>query len=692
MSRGLESFLKKIAADPKNMTIIDRFISLLDGQPAEMKVKYFIKLSELISKTNPLKALEVGYLAIKNCRSLPKSLSFEYEALGHIYQSFKELGKLGKAELVVIEREKISKKLAALAEATGEEKPKGLFRNRSEAPVPSSRKAPPAIPKTPPEGIKANPPDSPGTIPIPSPRMTPPTNPRMTPPANPPTPQSSTSFMNEGELTDILSPPVVNEKKEKRDAKLRIHFPSFSGLPKKSKKKDREKVKEPPKSLRKSVKDSKHVISDAVEQKLGGNVLNKEKQARKSDFVEADTKPDNISKASEQRKGSEKSRGMFGRTKSSEDDTKTEIIPDIFAKGEADPKVNEQDQTVVVTSRDLKEENVNQKEQAPKDAQEELASFPPIVEDNINPHPQFTDSEGSKLSIEEEPPEFEIEDNPHAQVTPSEKLEFPALETINETAALDFNESEVVDQTLVKDFKQDTSSTVIQPVNIEATQLNFNPENYSSDSLQPGEATGVKADISSGFRTEHTSVAGGGNQGFFAPFWLELIQRMVQKGSLPLDQQLKSRMPKLDENRIGDMMLNLKKWRLTQDGDALFEIVTIVFKDRTLNDVRDTFKNFKLKDHSLEAWGDYLDGLIRREKGRIALYDINRRIDASSKLPWVELAYEKLFTIWDALGYRGFSWEREEGVRSFYDQLQKRPSLKASMILAVGRKIDKGHE
>ncbi len=116
MSKGLESFLEKIKSSPENQTYVDRFLALLIDEPSQSRLVLLYRLGALIVNAQPLSALRVAYMALKEARAIKRPLD-EIEVLKLVEASFLSLGKRDKAEVVTRERRILEIRIADAVKA-----------------------------------------------------------------------------------------------------------------------------------------------------------------------------------------------------------------------------------------------------------------------------------------------------------------------------------------------------------------------------------------------------------------------------------------------------------------------------------------------------------------------------------------------------------------------------------------------
>ena len=93
-----------------------------------------------------------------------------------------------------------------------------------------------------------------------------------------------------------------------------------------------------------------------------------------------------------------------------------------------------------------------------------------------------------------------------------------------------------------------------------------------------------------------------------------------------------------------------------------------------------------LRDLNLSAinkgyWGVYLDSLLARGAARKVVAEIRMVIAHHRQLDWAEVAWQRLPTAWNMLGWRGFTWQAEDGVGVLLTQLADRPQVTMRSLL-----------
>lgn len=730
--RGLDTFLTKISENPHNDIFTERFIALLSEQPDEVKVRYLMKLGTLLSTNNPLMALKVSQIAISGLSSLENALTLEYEILGTVQHCFKVLGKAGKAEVVGIEKSKLAKRI-------------GIEAQKKKPPRPQKRNL-----------------DT----------------------------QARKLFRSENVSKTPSSQEIARSKKaEVRNADLRIHFPEQE-LSAKAK-------RTPEPQPKKDKIDSKHIISEAVEKDVGGNVLNRKLNARKSDFSEEESKENQAQKG--HRKADQQdnlAKTIVAREEnpeelSDEKEKPDEVVGESFSENDEAPEKNTRllrlDELfdAAPSEDDNASKEISSKKAQTKDEDKKKSRFWSLArrksteevksdEGGASSSPQVQDLKSepdpkSKLeSVPEPTPEIKVEESPEKVASPAVVEDMAVVDSqevkedveekskqSSDTDKVDESSPTIAPGEAVEFSIKDTEGTVGTELDDSGSQEESIGEFSSSDSAEGpirtqvqgmsamGES-GVKGqmefsldensvifDQEGGFTSTRQRVqereflplnedvegtvirktvlsnselipveeepeliiqeellgsgfGSGIRDGRFGVFWLDLL------GQFPIDDRsswarsIAQVCQSIDSEGVDEICDGLQAWYDSHSEDGLQVFVQNLFRNLSFDDLQNLFLECQLPDHGVEAWQDYLDLLIDTGRSRSALYDIRGRLKGKARLPWVELAYTKLLTIWDELGYRGFDWEPEDGVRAFIEKISTRSELKASMIFCMG--------
>ncbi|SME97361.1 hypothetical protein [Pseudobacteriovorax antillogorgiicola] len=173
----------------------------------------------------------------------------------------------------------------------------------------------------------------------------------------------------------------------------------------------------------------------------------------------------------------------------------------------------------------------------------------------------------------------------------------------------------------------------------------------------------------------------------FGHFWLIVIDSILTSPGDSTRSRVKNFFEGVDlslsSEKLEHFVQYLDDWQDEPAFTQLLGIVCTIFEAMDLHQTEQLFQSLSLDDYFIEAWGDYLEGLMAAGRYRVALKKITSRIEPKSKLPWVQVSYDKLQRIWMALGYRGFQWEPEDGVRVFWQMLRDRPLPSAATILSL---------